>query len=590
MAAGPPRETLECPQGRALLCSRRKRVGAEQSRCQGSGSGLGVQGPVSGQKRVLTVSTRQAGRWPASRRWPVPSAPASSHMAPHLVFEQRSRPGRCPPPLMPSSAAEVPFLPCCHPPSPHGAPRLRPSSGRTSGQGRGQIVGAEPERRQGGAAPGGAGSRRGRPEKFREIPRPTARTARKFPAVVLRPAGWLGAMWSGGAEAETRTPGAASALCSLYHEAAQQMRRLQDQLAARDALIARLRARLSAQEANAAPSLVDSLLEQVAHCREQLREQEGSAGEEVAALRQEIERLKEQLKEEKERAMQVPTEKEVALLRRNAAAGHVLRRSLAEEAHQLRRTLAATAHMCQQLARCLGERQQAGRGTETPDKPEYSSGDATLQSEVERLREENRQLKAKISHVEDLNTKWQRYDASREEYVRGLQVLCQPSGPSVALLRKEVARLNQQLEEALGQFQEAQQELTAAQGARDAALELVQMLEQQLLVYKDDFSSERADRERAQSRVQELQDKVASLQRQVGRTQDTWAPGQTYPRSSTPHYLETDAPDAVALGSPRLEPPAAPRIQGDLQCPHCQLHFSDEQAEELFRHVAECCR
>lgn len=41
----------------------------------------------------------------------------------------------------------------------------------------------------------------------------------------------------------------------------------------------------------------------------------------------------------------------------------------------------------------------------------------------------------------------------------------------------------------------------------------------QILVYKDDFTSERADRERAQSRIQELEETVASLRRQVSRRQ-----------------------------------------------------------------------
>lgn len=86
---------------------------------------------------------------------------------------------------------------------------------------------------------------------------------------------------SGGREG---APGAAVALCGLYHEAGQQLRRLQDQLAARDAVIERLRARLAALEGDAAPSLVDALLEQVARFREQLRQQEGGAVE--AALRQ----------------------------------------------------------------------------------------------------------------------------------------------------------------------------------------------------------------------------------------------------------------------------------------------------------------
>lgn len=86
---------------------------------------------------------------------------------------------------------------------------------------------------------------------------------------------------SGGREG---APRAAATLCSLYHEAGQRLRRLQDQLASRDAVIERLRARLAALEGGTAPSLVDALLEQVARFREQLRQQEGGAVE--AALRQ----------------------------------------------------------------------------------------------------------------------------------------------------------------------------------------------------------------------------------------------------------------------------------------------------------------
>jgi hypothetical protein len=41
----------------------------------------------------------------------------------------------------------------------------------------------------------------------------------------------------------------------------------------------------------------------------------------------------------------------------------------------------------------------------------------------------------------------------------------------------------------------------------------------QILAYKEDFSSERADRERAQSRIQELEDKVAALLFQVSHRQ-----------------------------------------------------------------------
>uniref|UniRef100_A0A8C0CXY9 TNFAIP3 interacting protein 2 n=1 Tax=Balaenoptera musculus TaxID=9771 RepID=A0A8C0CXY9_BALMU len=339
---------------------------------------------------------------------------------------------------------------------------------------------------------------------------------------------------SGGREG---APRAAAALCGLYHEAGQRLRRLQDQLAARDVLIARLRARLAALEGDTAPSLVDALLEQVARFREQLRQRDGGAAE--AALRQEIERLSKQLEEKERETQQLMSqpegeqEKEVALLRRSAAqkgraraASDILCRSLADETHQLRRTLAATAHMCQHLAKCLDERQrtQGDAGERSPE-PACADGDGSVHAVVEKLREENRLLKQKVTHI---------------------------------------------------------------------------------LAYKDDFTSERVDRERAQSRIQELEEQVALLQRQVPWKQDPREPGscRIHTGGKTPGYLETDASELVApggwrpgMGSQRPElpaeggsPGATQRGQGDLQCPHCLQCFSDEQGEELFRHVAECCQ
>ncbi|XP_034528098.1 TNFAIP3-interacting protein 2 isoform X2 [Ailuropoda melanoleuca] len=432
-----------------------------------------------------------------------------------------------------------------------------------------------------------------------------------------------GGTGSGGQEGAAR---AAAALCGLYHEAGQRLRRLQDQLAARDALIERLRARLAALEGDAAPSLVDALLEQVARFREQLRQREGGAGE--AALRQEIERLSEQLEEKEKETQQLMSqpeharEKEVALLRRSVAekeraraASDILCRSLADETHQLRRTLAATAHMCQHLAKCLDERQrtQGDVGEKSPE-PERTGGAASAQAVIEKLQEENRLLRQKVTHVEDLNAKWQRYDASRDEYVRGLHAQLQglqappePERPSCPeLMRKEISRLNRQLEEKIHACADVRRELVAMRGARDTALERVQMLEQQILAYKDDFTSERADRERAQSRIQELEEEVASLRQQASWTQDHREPGscRIHTGNRTFKYLETDALELVApsgrragTGSQGLDSPAEGRCpgatrrgQGDLQCPHCLRCFGDEQGEELFRHVAECCQ
>ncbi|KAM5271290.1 TNFAIP3-interacting protein 2 [Ctenodactylus gundi] len=393
-------------------------------------------------------------------------------------------------------------------------------------------------------------------------------------------------------------PRAAAALCRLYHEAGQQLRRLRDQLAARDALIARLRARLAALEGDAAPSLVDSLLEQVARHREQLRRREAGAAE--AQLRQEVERLTQQL-EDKEREVQrlarpePARQEEEALRPRSAASGRVLCRALAQETQQLRRALAITAHMCQHLARCLEERQRApGEAAEQrPTEPERTGVAASVQTAIEKLQEENRVLRQKVTHVEDLNVRWQRYDASRDEYVRA------PQAPrELELLRQEISRLNGQLEEKMEDCRRGQQELAAARAAREAALERAQMLEQQLLAYKDDFALERADRERAQDRVQELEGRLASLLCQVSRPQDAQEPGPPWAPTGSKMtvHLENDGrwPEPVSLWpKPAVEgghPSSAQRGQGDLQCPHCLRSFGDEQGEELLRHVAECCQ
>ncbi|KAM4811566.1 TNFAIP3-interacting protein 2 isoform X3 [Urocitellus parryii] len=306
-------------------------------------------------------------------------------------------------------------------------------------------------------------------------------------------------------------------------------------------------------------------------------------------------------------------EKELVLLRRSVlekeqarAASHVLCRSLADETHQLRRMLAATAHMCQHLAKCLDERHAQGDvGEKCLKEPEHTDGD---QAAVEKLQEENRLLKQKVTHVEDLNAKWQRYDASRDEYVRELHVQLRglQAHQESELMRKEISRLNRQLEEKINYCAEVKKELAAARMARDSALERVQMLEQQLLAYKDDFASERADRERAQSRIQELEEKVTSLLYKASQRQDTQEEGpcRIHTRSRTAKYLETDVLELGAPGgwrpgpgSPQLESPAedvcpstAHRGRGDLQCPRCLGYFSDTQGEKFLRHVSECCQ
>uniref|UniRef100_A0A8B9NU99 TNFAIP3-interacting protein 2 n=1 Tax=Accipiter nisus TaxID=211598 RepID=A0A8B9NU99_9AVES len=452
-----------------------------------------------------------------------------------------------------------------------------------------------------------------------------------------------------------------NALCTLYHESAQQLKHLQLQLAAKEATIRELRGSLARRQqqqpppqpaaggeagaagAEPARSLVESLLEQLGQAREQLRDSERLSARRVEALSQEVQKLNQQLEEKNGEIQQMinqpPYEKEREILRlqkslaereKAQATSDVLCRSLTDETHQLQRKLASTAEMCQHLAKCLEEKQRKEKGNSDDQIPTERSNqvldnETSLQALICTLQDENRMLKQKVAHVEDLNAKWQKYDASRDEYVKRLHLqlkemksqLEQQHGITSAqtnsdLMHKEIFRLNKLLEEKMNECIKTKRELEDVKKASEGDNERIQMLEQQVLVYKDDFTSERSDRERAQSKIQELQAEVACLQHQLARRQDSRdtsshfrvhignqnhmyvqtnvehlrgnSPGQTGLRR-TPSQSEQASPP-VNNGSSGSEG----RAQGELRCPHCMRFFSDELSDEFLKHVAECCQ
>ncbi|XP_068259766.1 TNFAIP3-interacting protein 2 isoform X1 [Nyctibius grandis] len=448
-----------------------------------------------------------------------------------------------------------------------------------------------------------------------------------------------------------------NALCTLYHESAQQLKHLQLQLAAKEATIRELRSSLARQQqqqpaaaggeagaagAEPARSLVESLLEQLGQAREQLRDSERLSARRVEALSQEVQKLNQQLEEKNGEIQQMinqpPYEKEREILRlqkslaereKAQATSDILCRSLTDETHQLQRKLASTAEMCQHLAKCLEEKQRKEKGNSDNQIPTERSNqlldnETSLQALICNLQDENRMLKQKVAHVEDLNAKWQKYDASRDEYVKRLHLqlkemksqLEQQHGVTSAqtnsdLMHKEIFRLNKLLEEKMNEYIKTKRELEDVKKASEGDNERIQMLEQQVLVYKDDFTSERSDRERAQSKIQELQAEVACLQHQLARRQDSRdtsshvrvrignqkhmyvqtnveqlrgnSPGQTGTRTSSQSEQASPPADNGNSGSEG-------RAQGELRCPHCMRFFSDELSDEFLKHVAECCQ
>lgn len=98
--------------------------------------------------------------------------------------------------------------------------------------------------------------------------------------------------------------------------------------------------------------------------------------------------------------------------------------------------------------------------------------------------------------VEDLNAKWQKYDASRDEYVKRLHLqlkemkaqLEQHHGGTAAqrnsdLMHKEIFRLNKLLEEKMNECIKAKRELEDMKKAREGDNERIQMLEQQVIKF-----------------------------------------------------------------------------------------------------------
>ncbi|XP_067259576.1 TNFAIP3-interacting protein 2 [Chanodichthys erythropterus] len=427
-----------------------------------------------------------------------------------------------------------------------------------------------------------------------------------------------------------------STLNTFYHETQQEIARLNHLVTSKDGIIGDLKARLGKYEKTVviegedpyivgpSKSLIESLCKEICKLKQKLKESEGDTAQILETSKTEIQRLQEKVKEKdqelkaiRERPEQ-EKEREIQQLRstlaerdRTQATRAVLCNSLAEEAEQLRAQLGATVQVCQELlgrmekekskTDIMDQRDQVNETTDSPEVPH-------LNVIINKLEEENDQLKKRVAYVESLNSKWQKYDSSREEYVRGL---CQKlkesnglasAGPTLtqtqaagskALIQQEIARLN-------GLLQDKMMECERLSRERDDNTrrdhERIQMLEQQVLAYIEDFKSERADRERAQGKILDLQDEVGRLQLQI-RTQsvqDTSSSRRLHlglkkvPRQTdTAEPLRNSPPET---SSKRTISNTAPQGAAELQCPRCLTTYDDEHAAEYLNHWDECAK
>ncbi|XP_033869988.1 TNFAIP3-interacting protein 2 isoform X1 [Acipenser ruthenus] len=429
-------------------------------------------------------------------------------------------------------------------------------------------------------------------------------------------------------------------LSTFYQEARLELARMNQQVSVQDNIIADLKARLARYE-NAtvhmgeegpmvfgpSKSLFENLCKEISKLKQQQKETERSSEQQLETMKLELQKLRKDLRDKDEEIQRMtsrpPHEKDLEILHlrgvlaekeRVQATREVLCLSLTDEAEQLRAQLSATVEVCQQLSQRLEGKQK--KHPESVDEQIHREQSSKLQCAdsktiVCQLQEENKALQQKVAYVESLNAKWQKYDASREEYVKGLcqklKVNSKQGFGSVQtnmdMMQQEILRLNRLLEEKMKECNRFSSE------TRKTDRERIQMLEQQVLIYKDDFKSERADRERAQSKIQDLQEDIVRLELQLRRQDsgDQAAPFRIHIGNRNLMHIETGAAE-VLLGNSRDQSGAnrsssqstqdsaaanrnsrsEHRAQTDLQCPRCLVVYNDDQATAFLKHCTEC--
>uniref|UniRef100_A0A8C7GMK9 TSG101 and ALIX binding domain-containing protein n=1 Tax=Oncorhynchus kisutch TaxID=8019 RepID=A0A8C7GMK9_ONCKI len=334
-------------------------------------------------------------------------------------------------------------------------------------------------------------------------------------------------------------------LTTFYHETRLEIDTLSKKIKKRDNLIADLKARLGKYENTCinvegydpvviapAESLLESLCKEICKLKLKLKDTEMNAVQQAELRQQEIQRLQ-QLLREMERELesvirQSDHEKDQDIQRLRSALAErdraqatraVLCTSLAGEADQLRGQLGATVRVCQELLGRL-EREKGGERVTEEVKMQQKAKEILDYTEagrvdirVSKLQEENQKLTQRVAYVEGLNSKWQKYDSSREQYVRylcqklnessalavssspapgmghklgprptqepgpGLGLFPELSSAKAGLLQQEIARLNGLLEEKLGDCGRLGRELDES---RRRYKDRIQMLEQQV--------------------------------------------------------------------------------------------------------------
>uniref|UniRef100_A0A3Q0SEP6 TNFAIP3 interacting protein 2 n=1 Tax=Amphilophus citrinellus TaxID=61819 RepID=A0A3Q0SEP6_AMPCI len=421
-----------------------------------------------------------------------------------------------------------------------------------------------------------------------------------------------------------------SFLNTVCHEKQQEIDLLNKQICVKDNIITDLKARLGRHERLYMPvgdkesvligpsnSLVESLLNEIYKLKQKKNELDLMAARQ-AEVKHEIQRLNAQLRE-KELELETircqpdhEKDQEIQRLRaalqerdRAEATRNVLCTSLAEEADQLRGQLSTTVKVCQELMTRLQKDKRGGGELEDMAQMQKNTEVCNVLGATDGFIHVCAGPHAQKSPiVQNLNSQWQKYDSSREDYIKGLcQRLKESTGQGLmpvtssvnsGLLHQEISRLNNLLED---KMRECARLVRENEEIRRQDNDRIQTLEQQVLIYTEDFKSERADRERAQGQIDALKEQ---LKQQESRDVVPMCRVHIGHRISSKRSKDTSEPLLRTTAERRQQPAAAAAtpnsawnecpVLSELQCPQCQATFSDTETTEYLNHCLDCAR
>jgi len=196
------------------------------------------------------------------------------------------------------------------------------------------------------------------------------------------------------------------------------------------------------------------------------------------------------------------------------------------------------------------------------------------------LAAENEKLRAKVAEVTEMNKKWQMYNQQREAYVKKLCTL--GSGASQGRTQEKT---NQNCN-----ISNVQKETTKIEEENLA-------LKAQIKIFTEDFESERQDREKAQARVNDLEEELLKMkENQHEKNSSELSYSRSLGKYDYPTQQKLYSPQFSrmskhgVLATDGCNDPMAPRSPGSpskkLTCPSCMKIF--EKQSELLEHVDIC--